>query len=150
MTFIDQAQTRDIRTASTTDYDVNNDSGSKAIGALSTSGINKNSPKDGVIPFAEGSPPRSPHTFRGFGAIQDQQGPDNTDAATTEDLSRETADLPTSPASLHSSLSSPRGPSDGSTLYIDAQEHGLIDHSRAQLLHYFKTAIGQIWVCNVP
>lgn len=121
MTFIDQTQTR-----------------GNGTGALSTSGLNQNSPKNGVILFVEGSPPRSPHTFH------------NTSAPTTEDLSGDAAGLPTSPASLPSSLPSPRGPSRGSTLYIDAQEGGLIDHSCAQLLRYFKTAIGQIWVCHIP
>jgi len=79
--------------------------------------------------------------------IERQEG--SNDPVRIGDLLCQTAVNNNSPISFHGSLSSPISPRRAGSLYIDHYQNNLIEYRYAELLHYFRVAVGAIWVRSI-
>ena len=115
--------------------------------------------EDAQVGIGEPLPESSPTSVGTVFADASLQSPDNwshhnplvnaTGAVRIENLLCDVAGDQTSPASFQGSQVSPASTHLTGSLYIDQTERGLSSRRHIELLHYFRVAVGWVWVSDI-
>lgn len=78
--------------------------------------------------------------------LYEHYSPRTNDVGGSEDLVCRSHGMEASPSLLHSSFLDATGSHGSASLYVNSCASQTIDHEKVDLLRYFKTAIGRLWV----